>query len=130
MATKLMTADDALAGMGAKLQAKALPPGLIPAILEAVIGLFKSFCPTMAAEPGTMKATAKAGLQASKAGEFTIQRFHLRRALRRHMGFFSRNVDEAESALWEIAAETPDDEISRYAAVWQAHRDTITTSDD
>lgn len=129
MATRTMTADEALSGLRGKLAAKGLPPGIIQAILDALMGLFKSFCPMLAPEPAALKAVAKAGHEAFQADQPTRERVLFRRALRRHLGFFSRWMDSAEGAGWAVGAETPDDEIARYAAVWQREQGSITPDD-
>lgn len=122
---KIMSADEALSGMRGKLAAKGLPPGIIQAILDAIMGLFKSFCPALSPAPADLKALVKDGLDAYENDRTTRDRIVLRRHLRRTLGFFSRNLDSAEGACWAVGAETPEDEVAKYAAAWQANRGSL-----
>lgn len=124
-----MTANEALAGMSSKLRARGLPPGIIQAILDAIMSLFKQFCPAMAPAPTDLKSIAQAGLEAYDADASTRERIVLRRQLRRHLGLFSRHLDHAEGACWAIGAGSTDEEVASYAAVWQANKDSLDDTD-
>lgn len=124
-----MTSNEALAGLKTKFQAKGLPPGIIQAILEAIIALFKQFCPAMTPAPTELQSVARSGLAAYQADNTTRDRVVLRRQLRRHLGFFSRYLDRAEGACWEIGSEASQKEIVAYSEAWTAERDSLDDAD-
>ena len=132
-----MTANEAMGSLRQKMASElppdfvaALPPGVFQGIIEALLALFKQFCPALSPGLTALKKVAEDGLAAYENDESTRERTHLRRRLWRRLPFSERrNLYTIEGACWRAGAKTSTNEIVQLNTVWDTEKDSLEDSD-